>query len=78
MEKHDQNHNDWDGGTEVIKSDKLVQSVKDGNNTAVKYLLEQGEDPNSVDEVMFYLDLFKFSSWSVTISRMVTLLCTWP
>ena len=57
MEKHDQNHNDWDGGTEIIKSDKLTQSVKDGNNTAVKYLLEQGEDPNSVDEVMFCLGL---------------------
>ena len=52
MEKHDQNHNNWDGGTELIKSDdKLVRSVKDGNNTAVKYLLEQGEDPNTVDEV---------------------------
>ena len=64
MEKHDQNHNDWVGGTEMIKSDKLVQSVKDGNNTSVKYLLEQGEDPNSVDEVMFYMGLCKISSWS--------------
>ena len=65
MEKHDQNHNDWDGGTEVIKSDKLILSVKDGNNTAVKYLLEQGEDPNSVDEVMLYPGLFITSSWSL-------------
>ena len=53
MDKHDQNHNDWDGSTEVIKSDKLLQSVKDGNNSAVKYLLEQGEDPNTVDEVLY-------------------------
>ena len=54
MDKHDQNHNDWDGGTEVIiKSDKLLQSVKDGNNSAVKYLLEQGEDPNTLDEVLY-------------------------
>ena len=54
MDKHDQNHNDWDGSTDVIiKSDKLLQSVKDGNNSAVKYLLEQGEDPNTLDEVLY-------------------------
>ena len=59
MDKHhDQNHNDWDGSTEVIiKSDKLLQSVKDGNNSAVKYLLEQGENPNIVDEVLYLLGL---------------------
>ena len=51
MEKHDQNHNDWDDSPEIIKSDKLLQSVRDGNNTGVKYLLEQGEDPDTVDEV---------------------------
>ena len=53
MDKHDQNHNDWDGSNDVIKSDKLLQSVKDGNNSAVKYLLEQGEDPNTLDEVLY-------------------------
>ena len=55
MDKHDQNHNDWDGSNDVIKSDKLLQSVKDGNNSAVKYLLEQGEDPNTLDEVFYLL-----------------------
>ena len=51
MDKHDQNHNDWDGSAEIIRSDKLLQSVRDGNSSGVKYLLEQGEDPNTVDEV---------------------------
>ena len=55
MDKYDQNHNDWDSSAEIIKSDKLLQSVRDGSSSGVKYLLEQGEDPNTVDEVCFLL-----------------------
>ena len=51
MDKYDQNHNDWDGSSEIIRSDKLLESVRDGNSTGVKHLLEQGGDPNTVDEV---------------------------
>lgn len=64
MDKHDQNHNDWDSSTEIIKSDKLLQSVRDGSSSGVKYLLEQGEDPNTVDEV------YVFSCYFINLSLM--------
>ena len=87
MEKQDLNHNDWDGCTEIVMGDKLLQSVRDGNSVGVKYLLEQGEDPSACDEVRYAKILFsdrgsvilmiglcKSSYWS----RPVTLLFTWP
>jgi len=46
----DSNHNEYTGTDDVIVSDRILNCVTDGNGVGVKYLCDQGEDLNVVDD----------------------------